>query len=568
MRRNGQVFIYLVLVATLSMSLFVPTMAGAQAPAGDEPYKVGFVNHLTGDMAPYGQSLKKGTELAVDQINAAGGVNGHPIEVIYEDDRGQAADAITAFTKLVETDKVPVVMGSASSTKTLAICPKAQESKVVLVSSVSTAPALKECGKYFFSMMVSDDAQGEEWVKIADYFKAQEAAVMYINNDYGNGVKDVFVKAFEAAGGKILIQQPFEEGGKDFRTEVLKVKQTNPKVVFIVDHTAEGAIVLKQAKELQLNAQFVTDVSMVAKETLEGAGAAAEGVMGVRAASPTGPVWEKFKADFQAKFDTEPTIWADFAYDTMMMVAKAIEVGGYTADGIQQAMFKVGETVRWTVRPEEAERVWHRHRCLRVGDRQGRRVGSVRRSAEGGGRCGPQAATGEPYKVGFVNHLTGDMAPYGQSLKKGTELAVDQINAAGGVNGHPIEVIYEDDRGQAADAITAFTKLVETDKVPVVMGSASSTKTLAICPKAQESKVVLVSSVSTAPALKECGKYFFSMMVSDDAQGEEWVKIADYLQGQEAAVMYINNDYGNGVKDVFVKAFEAAGGKILIAAAV
>jgi branched-chain amino acid transport system substrate-binding protein len=102
--------------------------------------------------------------------------------------------------------------------------------------------------------------------------------------------------------------------------------------------------VIKQSKELQLNAQFVTDVSMVAKETLEGAGAAAEGVMGVRAASPTGPVWEKFTADFQAKFSTDPTIWADFAYDTMMMVAKAIDTGGYTSDGIQQALFKVGET--------------------------------------------------------------------------------------------------------------------------------------------------------------------------------------------------------------------------------
>jgi ABC-type branched-subunit amino acid transport system substrate-binding protein len=302
------------------------------------------VNHLTGDMAPYGQSLKKGTELAVDQVNAAGGINGQPVEVIYEDDRGQAADAITAFTKLVETDKVPVVMGTASSTKTLAICPKAQESKVVLVSSVSTNPALKECGKYFFSMMVSDDAQGEEWVTIADYLKAPEAAVMYINNDYGNGVKDVFVKAFEAAGHKILIQQPFEEGGKDFRTEVLKVKQTNPKVVFIVDHTAEGAIVIKQAKELGMDAQFVTDVSMVAKETVDGAGAAAEGVMGVRAASPTGPIWEKFKADFMGKFNEEPTIWADFAYDTTMMVVEAIKAGGYTSDGIQQALFKVGET--------------------------------------------------------------------------------------------------------------------------------------------------------------------------------------------------------------------------------
>ena len=113
------------------------------------------------------------------------------------------------------------------------------------------------------------------------------------------------------------------------------------------------------------------------------------------------------------------------------------------------------------------------------------------------------AGAADPYTIGFVNHLTGDMGPYGQSLKKGVELAVDQINAGGGIQGHPLKVIFEDDRGQAADAITAFTKLAEVDKVPVVLGSASSTVTLAICAKAQESKVVLISSVSTAPILKE-----------------------------------------------------------------
>jgi len=338
MKHRMQVLFYVCLVVVLTVSI-VPTMVKAA-----EPYKIGFINHLTGDMAPYGQSLKKGTELAVDEINAAGGINGHPIEVIYEDDRGQAADAITAFTKLVETDKVPVVLGSASSTITLAICRKAQEAKVVQISQASTNPGLKECGKYFFSMMVSDDAQGLEWVKIADYLGVNEAAVMYINNDYGNGVKDVFVKAFQDVGKKVLIAQPFEIGGKDFRTEILKVKQTNPKVIFIVDHTAEGSIVIKQARELGLAAQFVVDVSMVAKEVPESAGAAAEGVMGVRAALPSGPIWEKFRAAFKAKFNEEPTIWADFAYDTLMMAAKSIELGGYTADGIQQAMFKVGET--------------------------------------------------------------------------------------------------------------------------------------------------------------------------------------------------------------------------------
>ena len=110
---------------------------------------------------------------------------------------------------------------------------------------------------------------------------------MYINNDYGIGVKDTFVKAFEEAGGKVLIAQPFEVGGKDFRTEVLKVKATNPKVVFIVDHVAEGSIVIKQAKELGMETQWVTDVSMVAKEVIDLAGAASEGVMGLRAGSTT-----------------------------------------------------------------------------------------------------------------------------------------------------------------------------------------------------------------------------------------------------------------------------------------
>ena len=101
------------------------------------------------------------------------------------------------------------------------------------------------------------------------------------------------------------------------------------------------------------------------------------------------------------------------------------------------------------------------------------------------------------YKVGFISHLTGDAAVYGQSMKNGTEIALDAINSAGGIGGVPVEVIYEDDRLSPADAQTAFLKLVEADKVPVILGSASSTISLSICPKAQEKKVVLVSQVST-----------------------------------------------------------------------
>ena len=353
--KSHNVLLIAALVAVLALAACTPAPATpapaapeAAAPAapaaqGETPsvYKVGFINHLTGDAAVYGQSMKKGTELALDVINGQGGVNGVPLEVIFEDDRLNAADAQTALLKLVQSDKVPVVMGSSSSSLTLSICPKTNEMKIVQISSVSTAPSLKDCGKYFFSAMASDTAQGPEWVKVAEHLGVQEAAVMYINNDYGIGVKDTFIPAFEAAGGKILISQPFELGAKDFRTEVLKVKATNPKVVFIVDHVAEGSIVIKQAKELGMDVQFVTDVSMVATELLDLAGAAAEGAMGLRAGSTQTAEYIAFHDAFVKKFNEEPTIWSDFAYDTMMLVAEAIAKGGYTADGIQQALFEV-----------------------------------------------------------------------------------------------------------------------------------------------------------------------------------------------------------------------------------
>ena len=168
---------------------------------------------------------------------------------------------------------------------------------------------------------------------------------MYINNDYGIGVKDTFVAAFEKAGGKVLIAQPFAAGNKDFRTEVLKVKATNPKVVFIVDHVAEGSIVIKQGKELGMDVQWVTDVSMVAAEVPQLAGAAAEGAMGLRAGSTSTPEYKAFHDAFVKKYSEEPTIWSDFAYDTMMLVAKAIETGGYNADGIQKALSEVASTL-------------------------------------------------------------------------------------------------------------------------------------------------------------------------------------------------------------------------------
>jgi len=333
------------LSAIVGVTMVLGLLVGSCRPAKPEVYKIGLINHLTGDAALYGQSMKKGAEVALDEISAGGGINGVPVEVIYEDDRFSAADARIAFLKLVETDKVPVIMGSGSSTVSLALCPLAQEREVVQISPASTAPALMDCGEYFFSLMASDTAQGPEWVTVLEHLEKKEAAVMYMNYDYGIGVKATFVAEMERKGYKVLIAQPFEVGGTDFRTEILKVKEVNPEVTFIVGSAKEAAIVFRQARESGFDTQWVTCVSGVTKEIPELAGKeAAEGIMGLRAGSMETPEYRTFARAFEEKHGELPTIWADFAYDTMMMVAKAIEKGGYTADSIKKALFEVGQT--------------------------------------------------------------------------------------------------------------------------------------------------------------------------------------------------------------------------------
>ena len=354
-RKAFQVLFVAGIVASLMLAACQPqptsppqTEAPAEQPDTEteaeqpEVYKVGFFDHLTGDGAVYGQAQKQGTELAEDMINKAGGINGVPVEVIYEDDRMNPADAQTAVLKLIQTDKVPIVLGAASSTVSLSVCPKINELKVVQVT-ISTSPLIKDCGPYLFSVMASDTAQGPEWVKVAEYLGVKEAAVVYSNNDYGIGVKDSFCKAFEETGGTVLVEQPIEVGAKDFRTEVLKVKGVSPEVTFLVDHMAEGSIFVKQAKELGLDTRFVTDVAFVAPEFPQLAGEAAEGVMGLRAGSSQSPEFKAFRDAFLEKFEQEPTIWSDFAYDAMMMAGKAIEEGGYTSEGIREAMLELGQ---------------------------------------------------------------------------------------------------------------------------------------------------------------------------------------------------------------------------------
>jgi branched-chain amino acid transport system substrate-binding protein len=321
--------------------------AAAPAAAAAQVCKIGLLDAMTGDSAVWGQSDQKGAQMAVDEINKAGGVGGAmKLELVTEDNRMAPADSVTGFKKLAEVDKVPVVVGVSGSTISFSTCPETAKYKIVAMTANATNPNLgPKCPPYFYRMMPSDAAQGPEMVKVLEYFKQTDVPILYINNDYGIGVRDAVVNEMKAKGYKPTLVQPFEWKATDFRTELLKVKELNPKAAVLIGYVEEIGLMLKQAKEMGIQTQWVGEVDAVTKEVPEIAGAGAEGFVALYPGSRLTDEYKKFADAFQAKYNTAPTVWAEFAYDAVKLAAMAMEKAGNvcTGDAIQQNLRQVSD---------------------------------------------------------------------------------------------------------------------------------------------------------------------------------------------------------------------------------
>ena len=164
-------------------------------PSGDIP--IGVVAPFTGDNAKYGDSARKGLDLAIDEVNGAGGVRGRKLRLIYEDSQGVPQNGVTAIQEADHMDRVPVVIGDLLSTSTLAMVPIAERNHTVLLSPTSSAPKLAHAGDYFFRNVASDVFEGRVVADAAiDRLGLKRVAVIYVNNDYGAGMVEVFRKRF------------------------------------------------------------------------------------------------------------------------------------------------------------------------------------------------------------------------------------------------------------------------------------------------------------------------------------------------------------------------------------
>jgi len=296
-----------------------------------EPIKIGFMAPLTGDLAAVGENIKAAVTIARDEINAAGGVDGRPIDVIFEDEKCDAQAGVSAATKLLNVDKITALIGPACSGVTLAVTPLAEPKKVPLISPASTASTVTDAGDYVFRFVPADTYQGKFGAEyLFNNLNKRKAAILFVNNDYGVGLKDEFVDNFKRLGGTVVTAEGFAQDNYDLSAQLTKIKNSNPDVLYFVSYTEASIPGLVKAKQLGLNMTIFGADPWQDPKIPQGAGVAAEGAMF------SVPAVQNLPAEFIAKMKTltgsdEIMSFAPRGYD--ILKAYAYVMGKVGADG-------------------------------------------------------------------------------------------------------------------------------------------------------------------------------------------------------------------------------------------
>ncbi len=223
-----------------------------------EPIKIGFIGPLTGGASSFGVSARAAIQVSVSEVNQAGGINGRPIKMIYEDGQCNAKDAVNAARKLININHVSAILGGVCSTETSAFVNIAMKNKTIVFSPCSSAPSLSNSGKYFFRDYPSDSYQGSYAANYAyNKLGARRVAILYHISAYGTGIKDVFVKRFKELGGTILDIEGVPQTTIDYRSQLTKIKELNPDLIYSPMYPGGSIAALTQANQLGIKTTFL-----------------------------------------------------------------------------------------------------------------------------------------------------------------------------------------------------------------------------------------------------------------------------------------------------------------------
>ncbi len=253
--------------------------------AGPEiPFVIGVMESITGPGETYGNVLVQAKQMAVDEINAAGGINGRQLKLIVEDSKCAAQDAITAYNKLTDVDGVKIILGTSCSGAMLGAAPLAETDGVVMFSGLATNPDIANAGDYIFRTSMSDVHVGVDTGNVMWADGIRSVATITEATDYAEGVRRITVEQFEKLGGVLAAEEGYASDITDFRTQLTKLLSANPNAIPIAAQSEfTGGTIIKQLRELNFNGPIYSEIVPVGATALEIAGDLATGVKAILA---------------------------------------------------------------------------------------------------------------------------------------------------------------------------------------------------------------------------------------------------------------------------------------------
>ncbi len=319
----------LILTAGILLSIGTPGCNTKNEPAKAESVMIGEFASLTGNQATFGQSQHNGLKLAIDEINANGGVLGKKINLMTEDDQSKSEEAATVVQKLINRDNVVAIIGEVASSNTLAAAPICQNEKIPLLSPASTNPKVTEIGDYIFRVCYIDPFQGTANANFAyNTLHAKNVAVLKDNrNDYSVGLAKYFDSTFTALGGTIIDETTYSNGDKDFNAQLTSLKGHNPDAIFIPGYYTDINLIAIQARDLGITCTLFGGDGWDSPELIGGKGKEAlENCYFTTHCSmdDTNATVQNFVKQFKAAYGTTPDAIAALGYDAGKIMIDAI----------------------------------------------------------------------------------------------------------------------------------------------------------------------------------------------------------------------------------------------------
>lgn len=325
-------------VITLLLALTFVTGCSSKGADNSDTIRVGVNYELTGESATYGTNLNDGVMLAIEEINANGGVLGKQIEPVLIDNKSDATEVANVSTRLTTRENVVALLGPATSGSTKAAIPAAMQNKIPLISGSATADDVTVDGdgnvkEYAFKTCFNDSFQGVMMAQFAynDLGLRKSAVLADTTSDYAQGLSKAFQETFKKLGGRVLKAEAYAAGDTDFKAVLTNLKGTNPEFLFIPGYYEEVGLILRQARELGLDMPILGGDGYESPKLLELAGN--DALNNIYYSSHYSPKDDSekvlnFKESFKAKHDKEPDAFNALGYDAAYLLANAIERAG------------------------------------------------------------------------------------------------------------------------------------------------------------------------------------------------------------------------------------------------